>query len=195
MNLLRLDDFGVLGTVDWHYNMTPNAVTLLNEFDLHKYITELSADVNAVVAEFHLIDDAGKHLAKNFAIPGEFEELSPVYDPKPELRIVSRNCVKGSQRISLEVKTQKPALFTSIVFSHDKIKKYRLSRNGFMQLQPIETVEATFNNPACLQTVDVNNFKIHSLNQFLPGYKSSSAAAFGFLCPFFLPIFAILNLM
>lgn len=197
MNIYRWDDFKVLDTIEWNYNMPANDVQLLNDFDLHAYLEEKSFNINEIIAEFHLIDNTGVHLSKNFAIPGDYDKLGPVYAPKSELQIIANKCDQGTQTISLEVRAQKPALFISIVFTHGEIKKYRLSRNGFMQLNPIEAVELTFENPSCLQTVDASNFEIHSLNQFLPGFKSSSANAFRFLNPFFLPliaIFALLNL-
>lgn len=168
MNLFRWDDFRVLGTCDWQYNMTPNAVTLLNEFDLYKYMHDNSYDISEFMAEFQLIDDAEDYiLSRSFVFPGKFKEVKSVGDPQPQLRISTNKCDKGSHRISLEVKIQKPALFMWIVFMHDEIKKYRLSKNGFMQFEPIQIVEVTFVNPSCQQTINVNNFKFKTLNQFL----------------------------
>lgn len=168
MNLYKWNDFRVLATCDWHYNMTPNAVTLLNEFDLYKYMNDNKYNINEFMAEFHLIDDANDAiLSKNYAFPGKFKEVKSVGDPKPQLRISTSRCDKGSHRISLEVKIEKPALFMSISFIHDEIKKFRLSKNGFMQFDPIQIVEVTFTNPSCQQKVDVSNFKFKTFNEFL----------------------------
>ena len=168
MKLFRWNDFRVLATCDWYYNMTPNAVTLLNEFDLYKYLHDNSYNENEYMAEFLLIDDEeGSVLSKSYAFPGKFKDVTSVGDPKPQLRISTNRCDRGSHRISLEVKIEKPAVFMAIVFNHDEIKKYRLSKNGFMQFEPIQIVEITFTNPSCLQTITVDNFTFKTLNKFL----------------------------
>lgn len=168
MNLYRWDNFRVLATREWNYNMTPNAVTLLNEFDLYKYMNENSFDINEYMAEFRLVDDAeGSVLARSYAFPGKFKEVKSVSDSKPEIKISTSKCGNGTHRISLEVKIQKPALFMWIVLNHSEIKKFRLSRNGFMQIEPIQIVEVTFTNPSCLEVVNASNFQFKTLNQFL----------------------------
>lgn len=181
MNLFRLDSFEALGTLNWTYDILPNEVALLNEFDIYEYLTNNSYNVNEVIAEFHLIDNFdNRTLSKSYAIPGKYENLSSVYDPEPELRIVSSICVTGNHSVSLEIVVTKPALFISIDFVHNNLKKYRLSQNGFIQLEAIRKVEISISNPSCRETVNISSFRIHSLNKFLPGYNSSSNHIYGF---------------
>ena len=198
MNLFRFNDFKALDTIQWQYNVVANDVTLVNEFDLHAYLSSKAFNINEIFVEFYLIDDStDRVLSKSFVIPGEYANLTSVYSPKHELKLSSNNCdiAKGLHTINLEVKIQKPALFTSIVFTHDVIKKYRLSKNGFMQFEPIDIVEVTFDNPSCGQKVNVDNFKIHSLNQFLPGYTSASSFAYAFLSPILIALVAIIVIL
>lgn len=168
MNLFRWDDFRILNTHDWHWNMTSNAANLVKEFDIYKYMTDNTYNVNEYMAEFQLINDSdGEVVSKNYAYPGNFKELKSIGDPKPQLRVSTSKCDKGSHRVSLEIKIEKPAIFMSVAFTHDKIKKYQLSKNGFMQFEPIQVVQVTFLNPSCEQVVNVSNFTVKTLNQFL----------------------------
>lgn len=168
MSLYKWDDFRVVGTRDWHFNMTPNAVTLVREFDIYKFMTDNRYDVLEYLTEFLLIDDSdGAVVAKNYAFPGNFKEVTKVKDPQVNLKIGTSKCDKGSHKISLELKIQAPAIFMYVALVHDEIKKYRLDRNGYMQFDPIQVLQVTFKNPDCQQNVTAANFIVKTLNQFL----------------------------
>lgn len=168
MNLYKWDDVRVVNTWNWFFNMTPNAVTKVRDFDIIQYMSEHRFSVNEFIAEFLLINDEDSNVvSKTYIFPGGFKELTAVADPKIELRIGNNKCDKGSHKVALELKIQAPAIFTYVEFVHEDIKKYRLSKNGFMQFEPIQIVQVTFYNPNCEHTVSVGNFLIKTLNQFL----------------------------
>lgn len=168
MNIYKFDDFRVVGTQDWHFNMTPNAVKLAADFNITKYLNDNRFNIYEYLAEFRLINEGeDQEVSSSYLFPGNFMSLKSVADPKPTLRISTSKCDNGSHWISLEVKLQKPAIFIAITFNHEVIKKYRLSRNGFMQFEPMQVVQATFLNPNCEEKVDVGNFSAYTLNKYL----------------------------
>lgn len=168
MNVYKWDDFRVVDTHAWNFGMKPNAVEKVKEFSITQYLKEKNFNINEYLAELLLINDGeDEEVSSSFVFPTDFKSLKSVSDPKPTLRISTNSCDKGSHRISLEVKVQKPAIFMAISFNHAVIKKYRLSKNGFMQFEPIQVVQVTFLNPNCEETVDVGNFSFKTLNKYL----------------------------
>lgn len=167
MNLYKWDDFKVVRSRDWKCNMTANAVTLVNELDVTQFMSNHSYDIAEYMTEFLLIEDSSSRvLSTTFSFPESFKNVKSVGNPKPVLRLSSNKCEKGSHKISLEVKIETPAIFMSVAFVHDTIKKYRFSMNGFMQISPIQIVEVTFKNPECEHTITTANFLFKTLNQF-----------------------------
>lgn len=168
MNLYKWDDFRILNTREWKFNMTPNAATVVAEFDLVQFLRDNSYDANEYMTEFQLINDEDEKLIfKNFAFPVNFKNVKAVGDPQVDLKIATSRCEKGTHKISLEVKVQAPAIFTHISVVHDDIKKYRLSKNGFMQFEPIQVLQATLQNPDCRSNVTIDHFTVTTLNKFL----------------------------
>lgn len=169
MNLYKWNDFRIMKTQEWPCNnLKPNAATLLREFDIYKYLNDSSYDVNEYMGELLLIDSENDEvISKNYAFPGKFKDLKAVSDCKPKLIIQTYRCERENHKISLEIKIQSPAIFMFISLKHDVIKKYRLSRNGFMQFEPIQIVQITFKNPNCSQNVTVENFSFQTLNKFI----------------------------
>jgi beta-mannosidase len=176
MNIRRFDDFRIVNSLDWHATLKANDATLVDEFDIFDYMTHNKYDVNENMAEFLLIDHDDENLddhtenvlSSTFVFPARsFKNLRSVGDPKPELKIAASKCEKGFHKISLEVKIQAPAIFMSITVAHDKIDKHQVSKNGFMQFEPVQVLQVTFPNPQCQQTVTTTNFEVKTLNQFL----------------------------
>jgi Mannosidase Ig/CBM-like domain len=169
MNLYKWDDFRIVNTQEWPCNnLKPNSASLVTEFDIYKYLNDSSYDFHEYMAEFVLINEQnGEIITKNYAFPGDFKDVKAVGDSNPKLKIQTSKCDKGNHKISLEVKIQKPAIFMHISLNHQEIKKYRLSKNGFMQFEPAQIVQVMFKNPNCLETITVENFSFKTLNTFL----------------------------
>lgn len=178
MHVRRFDDFRVIKSVDWKATLKANDATLVDEFDILDYMIHNKLDVNETLAEFYLLD--GTHVADSFEdrverilsstfiFPAEsFKHLKSVKDPKPDLRISSNKCEKNLHAITLEVKIEAPALFMSITLNHAELDKYQVSKNGFMQFEPIQTLHVSFVNEDCQQTVTESNFAVKTLNRFL----------------------------
>lgn len=169
MNLYKWDDFRIINTQEWPCtNLKPNSATLVREFDIYKYLSDHTYEVYEYMAEFLLINEEnGDIVSKNHAFPGNFKDVKSIADSKPKLKIQTNKCENGNHKVSLEVKIQAPAIFMHISLNHKEIKKYRLSKNGFMQFEPIQVVQVNFKNPDCKQSVTVENFSFKTLNKFL----------------------------
>lgn len=168
MNIYKWNDFRVVATKNWKFNMKPNSAALALEVDMIKYLNDNRFNIYEYSAEFLLFNEGeDQEVSSSHIFPGSFKLLKSVADPKPTLRISTNKCDKGSHMISLEVKLQNPAVFIAITLNHEVIKKYRLSRNGFMQFEPIQVVQVTFTNPNCEQLVEVGNFSAKTLNKYL----------------------------
>lgn len=169
MNLYKWNGFRVVATTSWKSNMTENSAQLVKEFDIFKYMDDNKYSIKDYMAAFQLIDDSDSRVVStNFVFPVSFKEVTSVGNPKPTLKIGSSSkCEKGSHTISLEVKIETPAIFMSVIFNHNSIKEYRLSKNGFIQLEPIQVVQVTFQNPSCENVITADNFVVKTLNQFL----------------------------
>lgn len=168
MNIYKWNDFRVIRSFSQEQEIVSNTADLLFEFDLCKNLTDYSYNINEYMAEFQLIDNESSAILSNsYAFPGEFKKLKSIGDPKPTLRFAIDRCTKGSHKISLEVSVNSPAIYLSISLVHEKITKYKLSKNGFMQFDPIQVVEVTFENPGCVQEIKVEHFKAYTLNKFL----------------------------
>lgn len=168
MNIYKWNDFRVVRSFSQKYKMVANDAKLVFEFDLYQNLTDYSYNINEYMAEFQLVDNETNAVVSNsFAFPGEFKKLQSIGDPKPTLKFSIDRCTKGSHKISLEVSVNSPAIYLSISLVHDKITKYKLSKNGFMQFEPIQVVDVTFENPGCTQEVKVEHFKVFTLNKFL----------------------------
>ncbi|CRL07018.1 CLUMA_CG019973, isoform A [Clunio marinus] len=168
MRIYKWNEFESILAESHPFNMTPNAVTLVTEIDVEKYFTDKGLNINENFVLYKLIDDTDKRLvASSPVFPGKFKTLKLIGDPKVKLQITTNRCENGEHRISLDVKIEKPALFISVKFVHDVIKRYRMSKNGFMQFEPIQVLQVNIKNPNCEYKFGVENFKVTTLNQFL----------------------------
>lgn len=168
MNIYKWNDFRVVRSFSQKCKIAPNSADLLFEFDLYQNLTDYSYNINEYMAEFQLVDNESNAVVSNsYAFPGEFKKLQSIGDPQPTFRFAIDRCTKGSHKISLEVSVNSPAIYMSISLQHESITKYKLSKNGFMQFEPIQVVDVTFENPGCAQEIKVEHFKAFTLNKYL----------------------------
>lgn len=168
MNIYKWNDFRVIRSFSQKCKTAANTAELVFEFDLYQNLTDYSYNINEYMAEFQLIDNESNAVVSNsYAFPGEFKNLKSIGNPQPALRFAIDRCTKGSHKISLEVSVNSPAIYMSISLVHENITKYKLSKNGFMQFEPIQVVEVTFENPGCAQEIKIEHFKTFTLNKYL----------------------------
>lgn len=79
----------------------------------------------------------------------------------------SCNSTTSSQEMMLTVNVSAPAIFVYIQLHHPQIENYNLSKNGFIQIEPIENVNITITNPDCSVPVKPEHFRIQTVNDFM----------------------------
>lgn len=168
MNIFKWSSFSKVDTVEWKFDMQPNSVTEVTNIEIFKYMNDKNFDVRECLLMFYLYDDSDNStaIADNFFFPGNYQNLLIGY---PNLRTTfsSNKCEKGKHQISIEIKIDTPAVFVYITLNHENIKKYRLSKNGFIQVSPIQNVQLTFDNPNCQWNVTNDALNIKTLNKYL----------------------------
>lgn len=168
MKLYKWTDIRVVKEKIWSFNLIPNSVTLVDEFDLLQFLKDNKYEAKNCVAEFTLIDQSDRQISKNYIFPVNFKEIVGVADPKIQISIASISpCNYKTTSISLSVKIEKPAVFVDIQLNHQQVPIYQLSSNGFMQFDPIQTIQLTFANPDCSIQVRASDISFKSLNAFL----------------------------
>lgn len=69
--------------------------------------------------------------------------------------------------MNLKISVSAPAIFLYIQLHHPEIEKYHLSKNGFIQVDPVEYVNVTITNPNCSAVVQEEHFKIQTVNDHM----------------------------
>jgi beta-mannosidase len=169
MNVYKWDGLSVKDVREWKFDMISNAVTPVVTFDLYQYMHDMNFNVYDYFMLFHLYDNSDDSyvVAKNFIFPGDYQNLNNVNDPGIEIRLSSNRCEKSEHRVTIEIKIKSPAIFIFITLDHEFIKQYQLSNNGFIQVDPIQTIQMTFKNPECKWTVVKEELNVKTLNHFL----------------------------
>ena len=168
MNIYKWSDFRVVYQQEYNFTMLPNKVIeVMSHFDFHKFLDQNQYDVFQHLAEFTLLDLNDNVIFKNFVFPALFKTIKSVKDPKLTINIASNRCENNFHRVAVEIKIQSPAIFIYVELRHKDIPKYLLSNNGFMQLEPIQTLQVTFDNPKCKFNITSSDFIVKTLNKFV----------------------------
>lgn len=167
MNVYKFNSLEPVDSLEFKFDLQPNAVTLVETLDIYNYLHQRSFFVLDHFMIFYLQNSAGDILAKNFVFPGNFEKSQNVKDPNLRLRIARNKCTKNQHTVDVEVEIDFPAIFVSINLQHEKIKKFSVSKNGFIQVEPIQNVELSFVNPNCELVVTNENLVVNTLNEFM----------------------------
>lgn len=169
MNIYRFDDLIPVDNLEFKFDLRPNSVSSVETLDLYTYLNQRSLGVYEHFILFNLYDLTNDHeiIATNFLFPGNFKNLRDVKDPNVKLRFSSRKCEKNREIINVEIKIDFPAIFLWINVDHEKIKKFKFNRNGFIQVEPIQNVQLSFENLNCEISLMVENLVMKTLNRFL----------------------------
>lgn len=167
MNVHKFDNLEPLDTMELKFDMQPNSVTLVDTIDIYNYLHQREFFVLDHFIIFYLENNAGKILAKNFLFPGNFEKSQSVKNPNLQLKIVRNTCTNEQHTLDVDIKIDFPAIFVTLNLKHEKIKKFSFSKNGFIQVEPIQRVEINFLNPNCELKVVEENLVVNILNEFM----------------------------
>ncbi|CAG9811752.1 unnamed protein product [Chironomus riparius] len=170
MNVYKWSGIEVIDTQSWTFEMKGNDVTLVDTIDLYKYMNDKGYDVYEYFMMFYLYEgsqNSSNAIAANFVFPGNYQYLKSMKDPNLTYEFTTNKCENEQHRISMTINIDSPALFVFIVLEHPEIKQYKLSKNGFIQVEPFITVQLTFSNPGCRSSIKADSLKIKTLNKFL----------------------------
>lgn len=70
-------------------------------------------------------------------------------------------------RINIEITVTAPAIFVYVQIKHHQIESYELSKNGFIQLNPVDNTTILFQNRNCAMAISNDNVNILTVNQFI----------------------------
>lgn len=80
---------------------------------------------------------------------------------------ISNACENSSHKIKINIIVQSPALFLYITVS-EKVSRYTVSKNGFIQITASEHIEISFTNPNCSIDIDpAVDVRIITVNDFM----------------------------
>lgn len=169
LDIHRFDDLIPVDNLEFKFDLKPNSVAAVETLDLYTYLNQRSLGVYEHFILFYLYDlsNDSEVIATNFLFPGNFENLVDVKDPNVRLTFSSDNCEKGRHNINIEVQIDFPVIFLWINVQHEHIKKFKISKNGFIQVEPIQNVQLSFDNPNCEWKFTVDDLMVKSLNKFM----------------------------
>uniref|UniRef100_A0A0A1WJB6 beta-mannosidase n=2 Tax=Zeugodacus cucurbitae TaxID=28588 RepID=A0A0A1WJB6_ZEUCU len=123
--------------------------------------------------EITLSNTKGEVLASTFFLPTNMKNIEGITDPKITAEISWRYCnedalsLKRRIAYSLLVRVKSPALYVFIQIVHPKIKRYKLSQNGFIQAEPVKVIHLEYEHPTECMTISNENIKVQTMNQYL----------------------------
>uniref|UniRef100_A0A182JII5 beta-mannosidase n=1 Tax=Anopheles atroparvus TaxID=41427 RepID=A0A182JII5_ANOAO len=183
---LRLHRYGSFRPVDRRryaaVRVPPNAVALVDRWDVYGYLAQKGlrpADhLVLLVASRH--EPAGgspspppQPLAENFVL---LDKLKHVRDASTASTLVAVSVVSAvcSERsnltsVSLEVSVSAPALFVYLQLTPENstLKQCQFSANGFLQFQPVRTVQLTCVDPGCRNKIQARDITVRTVNELL----------------------------
>ncbi|GAB0088016.1 hypothetical protein DMENIID0001_023910 [Sergentomyia squamirostris] len=116
---------------------------------------------------FLLEDKLGKVISTNFIFPEKLKNSYGIIDPHIDVVVASNRCSFSVSQISLEVKARAPAVFVYLQINNSAIESYTLSKNGYIQLEPIQMIRLEFENDNCETVLPRRDIRILTINDFL----------------------------
>lgn len=170
INVHKFTEFSPVDTLEvGKFDMQPNAVTAVETIDLYSYLNHRKLNVYEHFLLFYLYPYGNETsiLATNFLFPGGFQNIKIVIDPNIRVIFLSKKCQNSISLIDFEVQIDSPAIFVWLFLQHDQVKKYKFSKNAFIQVKKFQKIKLSFKNPNCQWKVTKNDVKVKSLNKFM----------------------------
>lgn len=116
---------------------------------------------------FLLEDTSGRILSTNFIFPEKLKDAQGIANPYIDVVVASNRCSFSVSQISLEVKARAPAIFVYLQIYNSRIQTYTLSKNGYIQLEPIQMIRLEFENENCATLLQKSDIRILTINDYL----------------------------
>uniref|UniRef100_A0A7G3AUK6 beta-mannosidase n=1 Tax=Lutzomyia longipalpis TaxID=7200 RepID=A0A7G3AUK6_LUTLO len=133
------------------------------------YIVRDSLGVNqTLTVKLHLYNWGGfdVKLEKSWTL-NMLRDAEGIQDPHIDVVIASTRCSFSVSQISLEVKARAPAIFVYLQIYNSEIPRYTLSKNGYIQLEPVQMIRLEFENDNCYTQLVKNDVRILTINDYL----------------------------
>jgi beta-mannosidase len=171
MKVFKWSSFTVVADQTWIFDMPENSVKLIDTLDIYQFLELRELARNEHIIEFILTGvDPEKVLAKEFVFPEPIKDAVGVSTTPDnvQLRIGHQRCAFNVSTVSLEIRANAPAIFVYLQLKDSaNIERYELSKNGFMQLEPINVVHMQFDNSGCGVELQATDFEVMTVNQFM----------------------------
>uniref|UniRef100_A0ABK8F080 beta-mannosidase n=1 Tax=Anopheles gambiae TaxID=7165 RepID=A0ABK8F080_ANOGA len=159
-----------------------NTVELVSTWDVYGHLAKQGlhpADhLVLLYAYLHPADGlpsqpAPQPIAENFALLDKLKNIRQEQRVQPtvSISVVSAVCSEQSNltSVSLEVSVSAPALFVYLQLTPENstLKQCQFSRNGFLQFQPVRTVQLTCVDPGCRNKIQARDITVRTVNELL----------------------------
>ncbi|XP_058128109.1 beta-mannosidase [Anopheles ziemanni] len=179
---LRLHRYGSFQPVDkikhQAIRVPPNSVAIVVKWDVYGYLAKKGlrpADhlLLLVASRSATPDGQPQQLAENFVLLDKLKNVRSAMTA-PTLVTVSVVSAVCSDRnnltsVSLEVSVRAPALFVYLQLTPENstLKQCQFSANGFLQFQPLRTVQLTCVDPGCRSKILARDITVQTVNELL----------------------------
>lgn len=164
MEIRKWNDFQVFQTKEIaKHVIEPNSAILIGKFNMKK----IKLNSKDYFCRFLLYNSKNEIISTNFIFPSYFKGITLNPNTNIRSKILSTNCHQSQEKIQLRIEIDSPAYFVYILLKHDIITQYKISKNGFIQLENIHEVDLIYRNPNCNEKITEDNFIFKTLNQFL----------------------------
>lgn len=148
--------------------MTPNSAKLVDKFNFADFINTNKYNMHEIYLDFLLEDENNRTLAQKQFFPSILKETTGIRDTKIQLKLdLTSRCKNDFTNTFFEILVNAPAIFIYIQINHPELQYYTLSKNGFMQNEPIQVVYLAFENPGCSINLQDEHFSVSTLNEFM----------------------------
>lgn len=167
MNLYLWTDLYPKKSITWQAELKPNSDHLNKVIPMNQIFTERFTQKNSFV-EF-VLSSGTNVLSRTFFFPVIIKTASGIMNPLLTVEISSKYCQQESvlNSYSLAIRVQRPALFVYIEVLHKEVLTYSLSKNGFMQVDPIQIVHLEFKSKKNCIDLTVEDIKVTTVNQYM----------------------------
>ncbi|XP_037954159.1 beta-mannosidase-like [Teleopsis dalmanni] len=168
-NIYLWSELYVKNSMNWSVTLKPNGVHHDKVIPVSTILTDKFNQNNCFVE--YTLQRGSVVLSRAYYFPSAISSAVGVSDPEIEVEISSKYCQGSVNNVkmnsySLSVIVKKPAIFVYIEIVHKNVVKYKLSRNGYMQMAPTQVVQLEFEYSKCVD-ITRNNIKILTVNQFM----------------------------
>uniref|UniRef100_A0A1L8DQR0 beta-mannosidase n=1 Tax=Nyssomyia neivai TaxID=330878 RepID=A0A1L8DQR0_9DIPT len=166
LHLYNWAGFDVQLEKSWNLEMMENSAFLL---DTLNFVDIFGSDVmeKSGFLFFRIEDYASRIISTNFIFPVKLRDAKGIRDPHIDVVIASTRCSFSVSQVSLEVKARAPAIFVYLQIYNPDILQYTLSKNGYLQLEPVQMIRLEFANENCSIQLMKRDIRILTLNDYL----------------------------